>query len=267
VKGGTLKVIEKSWNEFWAYYWRVEDRHRIPGIFEWDKKLVNFIEYVCGLKPPARILDLACGGGDQAKVFAQKGYTVVAIDIAPSLIEFAQAQFSKEELKGDFIVGDMRDIDYEEEFDACVILSGSFGFFGDVDDQKLLISIKKALKKGGKVFIMFISANRKMDSERTWGEFDDHWQLEETWFDAEECIHCGKSVFIRKDGTVIVPKEEPGYNANEVIRCYTIPEMRAMFANAGLEYLASYSGQYLDTPLKPLTKSAIRNIVVGERRI
>jgi len=262
-----LEVIEKSWNEFWAYYWRVEDRHRIPGIFEWDEKIVKFIEHVCQLKPPARILDLACGGGDQAKVFAQKGYEVVGVDIAPSLIEFAQQQFSKDKLKGDFIVGDMRDIEYDAEFDACVILSGSFGFFGDVEDQKLLCSINKALKKGGKVFIMFISASQQVDHKRTWIELDDHWELEETWFDAETCTHCGTSVIIRKDGTVIVPKEESGYNANERIRCYTLPEMRAMFSNAGLEYSASYSSRHLDVPPKPLPRGAIHNIVVGERKI
>ena len=262
-----MKVIEKSWNEFWAYYWRVEDRHRIPGIFEWDKKIVNFIEYVCGLKPPARILDLACGGGDQAKVFARKGYRVVGIDIAPSLIEFAQAQFAKDGLKGDFIVGDMRDIDYEEEFDTCVILSGSFGFFGDVDDQKLLVSIRNALKKGGRVFIMFYSASEKCDYRKSWIELDDGWELGDGWFDAETSTRCGTSFIIRKDGTMIVPKKEPGYNANERIRCYTIPEMRTMFTKAGLEYAGSYSDRHLEVPPKPVPKGAIRRIVVGERKV
>lgn len=259
-----LRIIEKSWNEFWAYYWRVEDRHRIPGIFEWDRKIVNFIEHVCKLKPPACILDLACGGGDQAKVFAQKGYEVVGVDIAPSLIEYAQQQFSKEKLKGTFIVGDMRDIDYSAEFDTCVILSGSFGFFGDVEDQKLLCSIQKSLKKSGKVFIMFISANKPVKHEKTWRELQDGWELDETWFDAGTCTHRGRVFIIQKDGTMTVPKKEPGYHANEIIRCYTMPEMRAMFSNAGLEYTESYSDRHLDVPPKSIPKSVVRNIVVGE---
>src|SRR4030042_2343950 len=107
-----LKTIEKTWNEFWAIYWRIDHRHSIPGIFEWDKQLVNFIEHVCQLSPGARILDLGCGGGDQAKVFASKGYEVVGIDIAPPLIEFARQQFQKPGLKSTFIVGDMRAINY-----------------------------------------------------------------------------------------------------------------------------------------------------------
>ena len=27
-----LKVVQKTWNEFWAEYWRVNHRYSIPGI-------------------------------------------------------------------------------------------------------------------------------------------------------------------------------------------------------------------------------------------
>jgi ubiquinone/menaquinone biosynthesis C-methylase UbiE len=259
-----LKVIERSWNEFWAFYWRIEDLHKIPGIRERDRKIVDFIEHVCKLKPPARILDLACGGGDQANVFVQKGYKVVGIDIAPSLIDYAQQQFSKEKIEGTFIVGDMRDIEYDTEFDACVILSGSFGFFGDVEDQKLLCSIQRALKMGGKVFIMFKSANMAVECRRGWREIKDGWELSEGGFDAETSTKWGTVFIIRKDGTMIVPKEESGYHASERIRCYTIPEMKKMFSRAGLEYVACYSDRHLDVPPEPL-KDAVCNIAVGQR--
>ncbi len=260
-----LRVIEKSWNEFWAYYWRVDDLHRIPGIAEWDRKLVTFIEHVCQLKPPVRILDLACGGGDQAKVFARKGYEVVGIDIAPSLIEFARQQFSGEGLEGTFIVGDMRAIDYDKEFDFCVILSGSFGFFGDREDQELLCSIQKALKIGGKVFIMFKSANMQFKHERSWKEIEGGWEFSEGWFDAETSTKYGTVFIIRKDGTMIVPKKESRYHANERIRCYTIPEMQKMFSIAGLDYVACYSDRHLDIPITPLAKDVVRNVIIGRR--
>ena len=260
-----LKVIEKTWNEFWAYYWRVDDLHRIPGIAEWDRKLVTFIEHVCHLKPPARILDLACGGGDQAKVFARKGYTVVGVDIAPSLIEYAQRQFAEENLEGTFMVGDMRAIDYDAEFDVCVILSGSFGFFGDREDQELLCSIQKALKVGGKVFIMFKSAHRQDKHARSWREIEGGWELRVGGFDTETSTSWGTTCIIRRDGTMIVEKREPGCEASEGIRCYTVPEMQKMFARAGLEYIASYSDRHLDVPTQPLGRNVIREIIVGKR--
>lgn len=260
-----IKMIEKSWNEFWAAYWRIDDRHRIPGIFEWDQKLVDFIEHVCGLSPGARILDLGCGGGDQAKVFARKGYEVVGLDIAPALIDFANRQFREEGLRGTFLVGDMREIDYEDEFDCCVILSGTFGFFGDVEDARLLASISRALISGGKTFIMFLSANNPPKRERSWSEIDNGWELTETWFDTETNTRRGRVFIIAKDGTLIRPKPEPGYHADETIRCYTIPEMRSMLSTAGLTYVASYSSRDLSIPPKSLAPEANRQILVAER--
>lgn len=67
-----LREIELSWNEFWAEHWRLEHRHQIPGSFEWDRQLVDFSEQTSELSAPARVLDLACGGGDQA-FFGTKG--------------------------------------------------------------------------------------------------------------------------------------------------------------------------------------------------
>jgi SAM-dependent methyltransferase len=260
-----LKIVEKTWNEFWAAYWRIDHRRSIPGIFEWDRQLVDFIENVCQLSPGMRVLDLGCGGGDQAKVFAERGYAVTGIDIAPSLIEFAKQQFLKHKLKGTFIVGDMRTIDYKAQFDVCVILSGTFGFFGDIEDQNLLRSICQALKVGGKVFIMFMSANRLNKHRTSWSETKDGWELSESRIDTETSTYRSRIFIIRRDGVIIQPKTEPGYHANEIIRCYTIPEMREMLARAELQFLASYSSSCMSVPPKPLPSEAERNIVVAER--
>lgn len=260
-----LRVVERTWNEFWAAHWRIDHRHSIPRIFEWDRELVDFIENACRLRPGARILDLGCGGGDQAKVFAQKGYEVTGIDVAPSLIEFSKQQFRRERLKGVFMVGDMRGIDYDGDFDACVMLSGTFGFFGDVEDQALLGSICRAVKTGGRVFIMLLSPEGRRNHVRSWSETEEGWELDESWFDTETSTYRSRVLIIQKDGTLLRPKTEPGYHANEVIRCYTIPEMRTMLAKAGLRYLASYSADDLSIPPKPLAPGAVRNIVVAGR--
>ena len=260
-----LKVIEKSWSEFWAAYWRIDHRHRIPGIFEWDRQLVDFIEAACKLHPGGRILDLGCGGGDQARVFAQRGYEVVGWNIAPPLIKFAGRQFKKERLKGKFLVGDMRKIKFREEFDACLLLSGTFGFFMDEGDQKLLSSIRLALKPGGKTFIMFLSPKQQDKHERTWSKIKDGWELSEGWLDAETSTYRSRIFLIKKDGTLIRPKVEPGYHADEAIRCYTVPEMRGMLNKAGLKHLASYSSKDFSLPPRPPAPEAERNIILAER--
>lgn len=261
-----LKIMEKSWNEFWAYYWRITDRHRILGIFEWDKKLVDFIEHVCKLSPGNRVLDLGCGGGDQAKVFVQKGYDVVGIDIAPPLIEYAKKQFKENNLSGAFTIGDMRAIKYDSEFDICVVLSGTFGFFSDEENQKLLSSIRQALKLGGKIFMMLVTRKQAGKRTKTWRQIEDGWELNETWFDHETNTYQGTAFIIQKDGTIIKPKSESGYHANEIIRCYTIPEMKVMLGNAGLKYIASYSSADMSIPVKVPKPGIERNIVLAERK-
>lgn len=260
-----LKVVEKTWNEFWAAYWRIDHRHSIPVIFEWDKNLVNFIENVCQLSSGCRILDLGCGGGDQAKVFARKGYKVVGVDIAPPLIKFAKKQFKKEGLGGTFMVKDMRTIDYHAEFDACVILSGTFGFFSNDENQNLLRKICQAIKVRGKVFIMFLSANRPTEHIKSWVEKKDGWELSESWVDTETSTYQSRVFIIRKNGILLRPMTETGYHANEAIRCYTVSEMSAMLSKAGLQYLASYSDENLSVPPVKLVPEADRNIVVAER--
>ena len=155
-----MEIIEKSWKEFWAYYWRITSRHRIQGIFDRDQKLVSLIGAKCNLTPPKRILDLGCCGGDQAKVFAEKNYSVVGIDIAESLIEYARKQVDALGLSATFIVNDMQNINYENEFDVCVLLSGTFGFFTDEKNLDLLRRINVALIPNGYVFIMYCSPNR-----------------------------------------------------------------------------------------------------------
>lgn len=180
-----LKIVEKNWNEFWAYYWRITNRHQIPGIFEWDKRLVGLIEKVGKIASPMNVLDLGCGGGDQARVFAERGYRVTGIDIAEPLIEYARGQFRKNGLSGTFIADDMRNIKYRSEFDLCTLLSGTFGFFDDQENFELLKKIHNALKENGKVFIMYLLSLREYKRVRTWHEIDGGYELSETWFDME----------------------------------------------------------------------------------
>ena len=124
-----MKTVRKTYDEYWGYYWRVTHRHAIPGILEWDNRLVDLVETKCNLRPGMRVLDLGCGGGDQARVFSRKGYEVVGLDLSGRLIEYAIASFKDEGLAATFVVGDMRDIAYEQEFDLCVIFSGTFNLF------------------------------------------------------------------------------------------------------------------------------------------
>lgn len=243
-----LRTVEKTWNEFWAYYWRVTCRHQIPGIYEWDRRLVDLIETTCLSAPPTKILDLGCGGGDQARVFAERGHSVVGIDIAESLVDHARKLFKENHLSGRFLADDMRNIDYTGEFDLCTLLSGTFGFFSDEANSRLLEKIHVSLKPKGRVFIMYLSPFTNQKKTRTWTETKDGYQLSEEWFDMKTSTYRSTIRLIMNDGSVVVPRAEPGYHANEVIRCYTAPEMEARLMHGGFTDIKFLSRKHIDKP-------------------
>ncbi len=89
--------------------------------------------------------------------------------------------------------------------------------------------------------------------------------LTETWFDPDPATHRSRSFLIRKDGTLVRPETEPGYHADETIRCYSQAEMRTMLDTAGLRYRAGYSADSLDLPPGSPAPESARNIVVAVR--
>lgn len=257
----------KTFAEYWGYYWRVTSRHQIAGIFEWDNRLVDLIMRTTGVQPGAKVLDLGCGGGDQARVFARRGYQVTGIDIVPSLIEYARASFAREGLAGEFACGDMRDIAYQDEYGLALLLSGTFGFFSDEQNAALLRRIHQALLPGGKAFIMYLSASRHAGRERTrtWKPIDGGLQLSEHWYHTETGTYRSNVRHIMANGDVIEPAAEPGYHANEVIRCYTVPEMERLMCEAGFQVEKHLPQRCIDELDCVVTEWEPRDIVVARR--
>jgi SAM-dependent methyltransferase len=81
--GCTLgRMSERDWNEHYA-----------EGFLPWDSdepepELVAAVE--SGLIVPGRVLEVGCGTGTNAVWLAQRGFVVVAVDIAPLAIERAR---------------------------------------------------------------------------------------------------------------------------------------------------------------------------------
>jgi 2-polyprenyl-3-methyl-5-hydroxy-6-metoxy-1,4-benzoquinol methylase len=263
-----MEELRLTYQEYWGYYWRVVSRHKIPGIFKWDQDLVDLIEKQCALKPGASILDLGCGGGDQAKFFARKGYRVVGIDKVKSLVEFATDAFKKEGLSGEFHTADMRDIEYQNEFDLCVMLSGTFGVLTDKENEQLLQKIHRALKRDGQAFIDYLplESSSKLSRTRSWNTIDDGFSLREEWFDVPTSTYRSKHIHILMEGKVIKPAEEADYNANEIIRCYGFREIEDLAERTGYTVKAHLSGKQIGNPEYIPEASEPRGMVILTKR-
>lgn len=98
--------------------------------------------------PPARILDLGCGGGWTSVFFAKRGYEVVGQDIAPDMIELARENCERHGLSDrlSFVCSDFESLDMDGSFDAAIF----FDSLHHAEDELLAIgSAYRALKPGG----------------------------------------------------------------------------------------------------------------------
>jgi ubiquinone/menaquinone biosynthesis C-methylase UbiE len=73
-----------------------------------------------------QLLDVACGSGQVALWAARDGMNVTGVDIAPNLIQRAQARANAERLKVRFIEGDAEALPFEDHsFDVVTTLIGA----------------------------------------------------------------------------------------------------------------------------------------------
>jgi ubiquinone/menaquinone biosynthesis C-methylase UbiE len=101
-----------------------------------------------------KLLELGCGAGEVSLFFAEKGYQVYGIDIAPTAIEWAMEKALKTGMKAEFIEGDVRNLRRWEDEIFDVVIDGHclHCIIGD-DRAKMLKESYRVLKSGGLFYI------------------------------------------------------------------------------------------------------------------
>lgn len=98
--------------------------------------------------PPARILDMGCGGGWTSVFFAKRGYEVVGQDIAQDMIDLANQNKANHGLGANlsFVCRDYEETKAESEFDAVLF----YDCLHHADDERAALKTAyRALKPGG----------------------------------------------------------------------------------------------------------------------
>src|SRR6516165_8449600 len=95
---------------------------------EQTKQEVDFIERKLKVSPPARLLDVPCGGGRHALALAARGYAITGVDISPDFLNAARTGAAKRLVQVAWEQRDMRDLPWVEEFDGASCFGNSFGY-------------------------------------------------------------------------------------------------------------------------------------------
>jgi len=121
-----------------------------------DKNYMEEVDYIEKLinthsKIPVKtILDLGCGTGRHDSLFAERNYEITGVDLSEKMIEIAKSQNSK---NSEFIVGDVREITLNKQFDAVISLFHVASYqTTNQDFENYLKTAYRHLKNGG-VFI------------------------------------------------------------------------------------------------------------------
>lgn len=96
---------------------------------EETKSQVDFLWNMLDLTGKETILDLGCGFGRHSLELARRGCNVVGVDITKDYVDDANINAKKENLSVRFIHGDIRDIEFSNEFDFVLNLAdGAIGY-------------------------------------------------------------------------------------------------------------------------------------------
>lgn len=111
---------------------------------------VDLVVGSLGLRPPATVLDLACGPGRHLLELARRGFRVTGVDATAGFVAKARRAVADEGLEAEVVHEDMRRFCRVASFDAVISMSTSFGYFTEDDgDRRVLENIRRCLRPGG----------------------------------------------------------------------------------------------------------------------
>ena len=175
-----------------------------------------------GLRPGDKLLDLACGRGRHAAVFAKAGLDVTGVDISVQSIKDAKAQVPGVH----FEVHDMREPFARDQFDAVVCLFTSLGYTGDRnDDRRAVSAAAQALKPGG-LFVLDLMNGDVVTRDLVPEEVR---HIEGMRFVVNRTVENGEVV-----KRILVEHPEGEHRFEERVHAWRLPEVEALIEGAGL---------------------------------
>lgn len=197
---------------------------------------VRFICDVLKLEPNDQILDLYCGYGRHAIELAKHGFQVTGLDVNKDFLDIANQKAVEAGVHVDFWQSDMRDMQYDERFDAIINMFVAFGYFSDAENSEVIKKIARALKMDGLFLIDLLNRDWMIRNNlnRYWrhpsGEYVLSYKIE---------LQQGIAIMRRELLNQLTGAKT---RAEFVLRAYSLTEMNSLLEESGFSIVHSYGG-------------------------
>jgi SAM-dependent methyltransferase len=198
-----------------------------------------FVARTLELKPGASVLDLCCGQGRHSVHLAKHGFKVTGLDLNAEYLDLASKAAEAAKVKIETVAGDMREIPFENKFDAVVNMYSSFGYLeSEAEDLKVLESAVKALKPGGRLLLDMLNREWAIDN---YIQNDWHTGADGTLYVERRDLDLATSR-MHVHFIVVDPKGGRRESIGHIIRLYTLTEMTRLLERVGMRVTAVFGG-------------------------
>ncbi len=214
----------------------------VQGQSRWSERMVAFL---ADLLPryevtPHRVLDLACGTGTAALLFAAQGYTVTGIDGSATMLEVARQKAADEGADVQFLQQDMRAFTAPEPVDLLTCFYDSLNYLTDPADlARTFACMRHALAPDG---LVVFDMNTRAGLAADWNgscwvqEIDDTYFIQQAEWNAETAIATMTlTCFVR------LGRDYRRFEEVHRERGYTLDEITAALETAGLTPLDAFA--------------------------
>ena len=217
------------WDSYFRDHWIMSDGTKSHKVTVMS---VDFIEKTWNVPGGSRILDLGCGYGRLSIELAQRGYDVIGLDYSESLLKTARTCAKEAGVSVDFVRCDMREMEYEEEFDGVISWDASFGYFSDNENEKVMKRMAKSMRSGGKLILDL--HNRDSYLRKHLGK---KWKRNSDFLTVEDWTFNVPSSRLNIYSLTVNTGNDESWENTMSFREYTHPELRNLLRDSGIEYI------------------------------
>lgn len=158
------------------------------GVPPWDigRPQPEFLKLAESGEAAGGVIDVGCGTGEHAILFASHGYDSLGVDAAPLAIERAREKASQRGSKALFVVADALNLGVLRRRFGSVIDSGLFHVFADEERERYVASLESVIEPGGRYYMLCFSDRepadwggpRRVTKEEIRSAFSEGWRVE-----------------------------------------------------------------------------------------